>query len=324
MEKISVIVPAYNAEQTIKRCMDSLVNQRTDGMFDYEVVVVDDGSKDATPSILDSYSDSYNFIKIYHIPNGGASAARKYAIDHSRSDYLAFCDSDDYVDDDWLLTMYKTLKEHDADISIIGAYINDKDVNATQSANPSLFIWDKNEAIETFLEHRLLNGALWSKLFKRALFDDLEWQHAMVLAEDDFLIWQIIRKVNKIVTTGVRRYHYMFNSQSLSNTKFNYNIHQSIRTLFNRIIDDCSKNSELNCYLENAKRLEYLWTSTFIYRSVFSDYPEAPVAEKEMARILRKGGFKRLNYHNGLKSKLRTAALALNPSLTRRLFKIIK
>lgn len=276
------------------------------------------------PPILDSYSDSYEIAKVYHIPNGGASAARKYAIDHSNSDYLAFCDSDDYVDDDWLLTMYKTLKHHDADFSMIGAYLNDKEINNPVPKNPVLFIWNKNEGISKFLEHIHLNGILWTNLFKRSLFDNLEWRHDMVLAEDGFLIWQIIQKTDKIVKVGLRKYHYMFNVASLTNAKFNFKVYSSIRTLFNRIINDCNNKRELRSFIDSARGLEYRWISTYLYRSVRSDYPEARRAEKEMAGILRKGGLKRLSRLKDYKSKILTLMLAVSPMMVRRLLRLLK
>lgn len=268
------------------------------------------------PPLLDSYSGSYKFIKVFHIPNGGPSAARKFAIDNCSSDFIAFCDSDDYVDSDWLLTMYKALIDNDSDFSKIMAYVNE-DIVDTTPPSPILHIWDRNQSIEKFLEHRLLNGTLWTNLFKRKLFDGLEWRQEMVCFEDGYLMWQILQKVNKVVRIEVRKYHYMMYSTSLSRARYSYRFHCSIRTLFNRIIRDCTENTSLLPFKHDALQLEYYYTSSYLSQSFKSHYPESNMAEQEMITILRKGGLKRLLKLKGVKSKLKTTALVVAPRLIR-------
>lgn len=128
METITVIVPVYNAGKELRRCVSSLLIQNRGGVFDYQIVMIDDGSSDDTPAILDEYASTNKRLIVFHKKNEGPAAARKFGIDNSESDYLTFCDADDYVDKDWLLTMYKYLKLYNADISRIMAYINDNDV----------------------------------------------------------------------------------------------------------------------------------------------------------------------------------------------------
>lgn len=322
MEKISVVVPAYNAESSIRRCLDSLAMQRTNGLFDYEVLVVDDGSTDAAP-IIDRYSVDYNNIKVYHIPNGGPSAARKYAIDHSESDYIAFCDSDDYVDNDFLLTLYKILKENNADFSMICAYINDRETPAQKNSANSLSIWNQQEAIAKFIEHRHLNGILWTNLFKRSLFEGLQWNHSMRIFEDGFLIWQILSKIEKVAKVSVRKYHYMFNPESLTNISYNYGHYKATCFLLDRIVSDCSRPS-LIAFRESALSMRYGWFANSLYNSVKSDYPESAEADREMVKIIRKGGLKRLLNMKSPKAIIRTAILACSPRLVRFLFKYVK
>lgn len=97
--KYSIIVPVYNAERTIRRCVDSILSQT---FCDFELILVDDGSSDNSPAILDTYADHDPRIIVIHKPNGGVSSARNVGLDATHGDWIAFCDSDDFVDDTWL------------------------------------------------------------------------------------------------------------------------------------------------------------------------------------------------------------------------------
>lgn len=113
--KVSVIVPVYNAEIFIHRCVDSLVNQT---LRDIEIILVDDGSKDSSPAICDEYAEKYDNIIVLHLENGGPARARNKGIEIAQGEYLAFCDSDDYVDLNMYQKLFDNAKKNDSDIAM--------------------------------------------------------------------------------------------------------------------------------------------------------------------------------------------------------------
>ena len=120
MAKVSVIVPVYNVEKYLKQCLDSIVDQTLE---DLEIVLVDDGSVDSSGTICDEYAKKDARIKVIHKKNGGLSDARNVAIDIAKGEYITFVDSDDYVTDDYVESLYKLLVENNAQMSIILIWI---------------------------------------------------------------------------------------------------------------------------------------------------------------------------------------------------------
>ena len=119
--EVSVIIPIYNSEKYLRRCIDSVLNQ----MFgDYEILLIDDGSTDCSSEICEKYSEKSSKIKVIHKPNGGVSSACNLGIDNSRGKYLMFCDSDDYVEPDWIETMYQ-YAEKNPDSFVFSAFFKD-------------------------------------------------------------------------------------------------------------------------------------------------------------------------------------------------------
>ncbi len=109
--KVSVIIPIFNQEKYLNRCVDSLISQDFD---DYEIILVNDGSTDKTPQICDEYAEKYSFIKVIHKVNAGVSAARNSGIDSALGEYIMFVDSDDYVTENYISTMYNhQIENHD-------------------------------------------------------------------------------------------------------------------------------------------------------------------------------------------------------------------
>ena len=106
--KVSIIVAVYKAEEYLRRCLDSLVNQTFE---DYEVLLVDDGSPDNSGYICDAYAERYPFVQVIHKANGGLASARQCGIDHARGEYTIHVDADDWVEPDMLESLYWKAKE---------------------------------------------------------------------------------------------------------------------------------------------------------------------------------------------------------------------
>ena len=113
--KVSVIVPVYNVEKYLEKCLDSLVNQ---DFSDYEIIIVNDGSLDKSDKIIGKYVDRYSNIKAFNKENGGLSSARNYGLQYASGEYISFVDSDDYVERNFLKVMYKKALEDKSDIVV--------------------------------------------------------------------------------------------------------------------------------------------------------------------------------------------------------------
>lgn len=276
--------------------------------------MIDDGSKDNTPTILDEFAKDNDRLIVFHKENGGPAAARKYGIDHSESDYLAFCDADDYVDEDWLLTMYKYLKQYNADISRIMAYINDSDVNKIYPNPPEVNVWNRDETYEKYIEHKEVNGTLWTSLFKRNLFDDLIWNFEMRICEDDYVVWQIIGKINTYIKIRARKYHYMYVPGSLSNRHYDSNYHQSMKCLYDMMYRDCLRE-EMKCHLESMMKMRYKWYLAAVY-GCFKFHVDADDIS-EIIKVLHNDFWHCSGSVKEIKRKLFLFALLISPRVAR-------
>ena len=328
MPKISIIVPVYNSAETINRCINSLCNQQNGSdswggyLFDYEVVVIDDGSTDNSPSILNELSKRFSQLKVLHKNNGGAAAARKYGIENSKSDYIAFCDADDYVDSDWLLTMYEYMIDYNADISMIQAYLNDRNISKIINKPYTVWEWNQDQSYRKFLEHIHLNGVLWTKLFRRDLFDNLDWGTSMKIYEDGYIFWQIIGKIQKIVKVLIPKYHYMFNNQSLTNSEYDMGKYNSYRMLLGRILSDCS-NGKLRIYRNEAITMNCIWTYNHLCYMLASSFQNKDV-ENDLVSILRNNTRTTIGHLKGSRNKLTAIIMMLNPTIVRILYRLLR
>ena len=185
---ISVIVPVYNAEGTLRQCVDSILGQ---GNKDFELLLVNDGSNDNSPAICDEYSQKDNRVKVFHKPNGGVSSARNLALDVAQGRWICFIDSDDYItenyfditsgnSDDILIKGYKTFD----DIEIVD-FFNLSSIPKT--SNISFFI------TYCFSYSILLRGPVF-KFYKRDIIGDLRFLTDMVIGEDANFVFKYMAK----------------------------------------------------------------------------------------------------------------------------------
>ena len=117
--KVSIIVPVYNVERHLNKCLDSLVNQT---LKNIEIIIVNDGSLDNSQLIINEYSNKYKNIRTFIKKNGGLSDARNYGLKKAKGEYVLFVDSDDYIALDSCERLYNTAKQDDVDV-LIGNYI---------------------------------------------------------------------------------------------------------------------------------------------------------------------------------------------------------
>lgn len=211
---VTIIIPIYNAERYIDRCIKSILHQ---SFNKWELLLVDDGSTDRSNEICEKYALQDNRIKVLHKENGGVSSARNYGICHSRGKWLTFIDIDDYVQDNFLEILIK--EATDADLIVSGAhYINDK----ISFLPPDQLIEISSDL--PFLDEQLCSIYLmtcWAKLFKRAFIinEDLRFNSSLRIGEDTDFVLRYLK-----YTTTIRFVHipgYCYNDEE-KNKLFKY------------------------------------------------------------------------------------------------------
>lgn len=208
---ISVIVPVYNINQYISKCIDSLLLQ---SLKDIEIILVDDGSIDLSGRICDDYALKDSRIKVIHQENNGLSSARNAGLALAEGEYIGFVDGDDWVKDDMYEFLYKTLVAHDADISVCGHFIVDGDNVEPIRNNGTIKILNHVEALSSILLDDEINSFAWDKLYKRELFDGLLYPIGRRF-EDIAFTYLIFNRSKRVVQANVSKYYYVRRSGSI-------------------------------------------------------------------------------------------------------------
>lgn len=216
MPEISVIVPVYNVQEYVGECIESILRQ---SFTDFELILVNDGSTDASGGICNRYSRRDNRIKVIHKPNGGLSDARNAGMKSASGSFLSFIDSDDTVSAVYLEILYSILKEQGADISQ-GAFTQEREKFAAKPEKSRLYCFDQKAALHDYLHRRKLYVAAWAKLYKRELFEQVEFPVGK-LYEDSFTTYKLISNSSKCVVSEQPVYWHRVNKDSITRSSFN-------------------------------------------------------------------------------------------------------
>ena len=146
-EKISVIIPVYNVEKYISRCLDSILNQSYKNV---EIIIINDGSTDKSGLICDEYSKRYDNIRVFHKENGGVSSARNLGITVAKGEYITFADPDDFLNKDMYKILYDNAKNNNSDITICSVNEIRENVIATEDNTGKINKYSKKDAIKSW------------------------------------------------------------------------------------------------------------------------------------------------------------------------------
>ena len=223
-EKISIIIPAYNIEKELTRALDSVLAQTYQNL---EILVVNDGSKDGTGTVIDAYAAKDSRIKAIHKENGGVTSARLRGVAEASGDWIGFVDGDDYIEPDMYERLMKNALEHDADISHCGHLMILPSGKIRQYyGTGQRIIQDSHTGVKDLLEGRIMEPGLWNKLYRRELFDGIaqKMDSSIRITEDQLMNYYLFRRSGKAVFEDFCPYHYILRPGSAANAKVN--IHQ--------------------------------------------------------------------------------------------------
>ncbi|WP_086313933.1 hypothetical protein A5821_001482 [Enterococcus sp. 7F3_DIV0205] len=215
MCKISIIVPVYNVERYLRKCVDSILNQT---FTDIEVILVDDGSTDSSGEICDEYVLQDQRVQVIHKENGGLSDARNTGIESARGEYLGFVDSDDYIALDMYELLFNNIQKEAADLAICGiydVYENKEPLKKTQE----YMVLDKVAAMKLILEAKIVSVHAVNKLYKKNIFDQIRYPVGMI-TEDAAVILSILENTKKVVIDTQQKYYYYHRANSISSNRF--------------------------------------------------------------------------------------------------------
>ena len=224
--KISIIIPAYNCEKYIGKCLDSILSQKG---AELEIIVVNDGSTDGTAKVLEGYKDS---VTVITVENGGSSAARNRGIDAITGDYTMFCDSDDFLSDNAIQVLVETIEKTDADIVKFRYQLVFPDGTKKQANNQfdEYKIIEKADFQKKIYPH-FINGirlnSVWSGIYKTSLIKGRKFRTDMRVAEDAVFSLGTYTKAENVVIIPDILYNYFQTGEGLTgsaaNIKVKYN-----------------------------------------------------------------------------------------------------
>ncbi|KIL49366.1 glycosyltransferase family 2 protein [Jeotgalibacillus soli] len=216
MPKISIIVPVYNVEHYLPRCIDSLLHQ---SIQDIEVILVNDGSTDTCKEICDIFAQKDSRIVVIHKKNGGLSDARNTGLTIAKGEYVGFVDSDDWVDLSMYEVLYNLCIQLNSDISTCLIKNVGKNKKQKNRASNKIEIYDSQKAIHSLYKGTLSGFSACNKIYKKKLFKNIEFPKGRVY-EDAAVMYRLFNLANKIVFINAPLYMYEHRENSITRSNF--------------------------------------------------------------------------------------------------------
>lgn len=254
---ISIIVPVYKVEKYLRRCVQSIICQTYSNI---EIILVDDGSPDRCGEICDEYASKDERIKVIHQKNKGVSAARNAGLDVAKGEYIAFVDSDDYVEKEYIDVLYNNIFDSDV---VIAGYERLTENGSIISKNTTDKV--KNIQIPDGFSMLLGNGVVWGKLMRKNIIGNIRFDTSYCVGEDGLFLHTVYRKCRQIKLIPDILYNYIQYDNSAFHGKFNKNKYTEIFALQRRyeLYEDIPD-------MYDELKVRYICSCTRIYNNMFA------------------------------------------------------
>lgn len=251
MPEISVIVPVYKAEQYLERCVKSILEQTYQN---FELILVDDGSPDGSPILCDKWAEKDSRVHVIHKKNGGASSARNAGLKIAKGNWIAFADSDDWLDKAALKTLYDLAKKYNVPMAIGGMRVAQKYTDTQAIAKQDAMVLSRTDLMSRFFR---LNGEpdthrVWGIIVQRNILDGYTFIEGK-MNEDVETCYYLARKCETAVYTDAPLYNYFKNIEGVTNSRFNkkkldlLDIWDIIQKQVEQFTPEYSYACEMNC-----------------------------------------------------------------------------
>lgn len=250
---ISIIVAVYNAEEWLNRCIDSIIDQTYSNI---EIILVDDGSTDRSPTICDEYAKKDDRVVVIHKPNGGLSDARNTGISAAKGAYIGFVDNDDYIVSNMYEDMLKAMEQSDVDLVVCNCTYVDEDGQPVGEISPiskSEIISPKEYFVRLASPKSGYYITVWNRLYKRELLDGIQFPCGRT-NEDSYVVHRIVQRCRSIMVLNNSYYFYIQRDASLSRTPKTDQYYDSIEALIDRI-EFYSQNEYRDLYTDILRQL---------------------------------------------------------------------
>ncbi len=295
---ISVIVPVYKVEKYLKKCVESLQNQTYKNL---EIILVDDGSPDNSPKMCDELMENDCRIKVVHKENGGQSSARNVGLEIAKGEWIAFVDSDDYIDQDMLEKLYQAIEENQADMAVCSARLVNEQGHILSSSKESgeVKCYAESEAYDQLIP--TLNNSVWNKLFKKELLGKLLFPVGCIHGEDFIFLLEYLRNVRKVVIIDVQKYNYLQREGSVTSSSFSKRKLDEIRSK-DRVFEIISEYYPQ--YTETARKWKFTARINVIRSIVLSKVKKEYKEEYKSCLIYLKNNYKYIKLQLSKKEKI--------------------
>ena len=218
-ELVSIVIPIYNVEKYIEKCLDSVIKQTYKNI---EIILVDDGSPDNCGKICDSYANNDKRIQVIHKENGGLSDARNVGIERANGKYITFVDSDDYIELDYIEYLYTLIKKYNTKISLckVNVVYNEKDTNLQRDKNNEIdYKWTKVQTLEDILYAKNFDVSAYAKMYLTEDFKNIRYPKGK-LFEDNDTTYKLIDKNDYVAVGFEKKYNYIIRNNSITRANF--------------------------------------------------------------------------------------------------------
>ena len=233
MYKVSILIPVYNVEKYLSKCLESILLQTYKNI---EIIIINDGTTDSSLDIAELYASKYDFIHVYSYENAGISKTRNRALEKATGDYYLFVDSDDYIDKDMFKNLIEGAEKYKCEISMCDL-VETYNPNEKAKRNPLNYIkMNKKQALEQLLYDKNIGNYVIDKLFSKTLFDNISFPIGK-LYEDISTTYKLFIKANNYIYIPTTMYYYYQRSDSIVNNITRESILDYINAVFERYYD---------------------------------------------------------------------------------------
>ena len=284
--KVSIIIPVYNGEKVLKRCIDSILSQ---SYTDFELIIINDGSTDKSIEIINEYKEKDCRIKVIDNENKGVSETRNIGIDHAVGEYIQFIDCDDYINKDMLMNAVESIEDNNADLVVTGIILEIEDKNKTKTSTQTFEyenLKGKVNIAKGVLER--LDGAyihsLWNKIFKRNIIinNNIKMDKNINLGEDLIFNLEYLKKCENVIFDDKCYYHYCMKATESLTAKYRADKLELMKLLY----DKCKLYFEY-CGLDNFKVLNNIFIKWMYSCFIDLNNPQCKLTIKEKSDYIR-------------------------------------
>lgn len=254
IDKISIVIPVYNAEKTLERCTKSILNQTYTNI---EVIFINDGSLDNSGHILKHFEKLDNRIRYISLKNGGVSRTRNIGISQAKGKYIAFVDADDIIECTMMEKLYLAVQQYNADIAI--CKYDTELIEGTHNEVAESVAISKTELLnELMLPKQDIDSFVWNRLYRSDLIknNNIQFDENIKVCEDTLFNFQCTMAADKLVLVPCHLYHYRINRDSVMfRTVFNpdkLTANKAYEIIIKKAEGNCKKNAEVGCMLFNV------------------------------------------------------------------------